>query len=137
LAGLKGYVTNLPDVDAPFVIDAYLRLFQIEKSFGMSKHDLRARPIHHHKRESIEAHLTIVFAALAISRWLEDRTRWSVKKFVRTARRHRTVTVRVSESTGFPATACSPTDFPSSPRSIRATIPGDIDHLEQRLAARH
>jgi hypothetical protein len=43
LAGLKGYVTNLaacPDgtpVTAEFVIDAYHRLFQIEKSFQMSK----------------------------------------------------------------------------------------------------
>jgi transposase len=30
----------------------------------MSKHDLQARPVYHHKHESIEAHLTIVFAAL-------------------------------------------------------------------------
>ena len=41
---------------AEFVIDAYHRLFQIERSFRMSKHDLRARPIYHHQRESIEAH---------------------------------------------------------------------------------
>jgi hypothetical protein len=27
---------------------------RIEKSFRMSKHDLRARPIYHHKRESIK-----------------------------------------------------------------------------------
>ena len=103
LAGLKGYVTNLaacPDgtpVTAEFVIDAYHRLFQIEKSFRMSKHDLRARPIYHHKRESIEAHLTIVLAALAVSRWLEQRTGWSIKRFVRTARRYRTVTIRVGD----------------------------------------
>ena len=45
LAGLKGYITNLPDPDAEFVIGAYHRLFQIEKSFRMSKHDLAARPI--------------------------------------------------------------------------------------------
>ncbi len=50
LAGLKGHVTNLPDVTAEFVIDAYHRLFHIEKSFRMSNHDLRARPIYHHKR---------------------------------------------------------------------------------------
>jgi hypothetical protein len=37
----------------------------------MSKHDLQARPIYHHKRESIQAHLTIVFAALAVSHWIE------------------------------------------------------------------
>src|SRR5207342_2336293 len=40
LAGIKGYVTNLDGVTAAFVIDAYHRLFQIEKSFRMSKHDL-------------------------------------------------------------------------------------------------
>jgi hypothetical protein len=68
LAGLKGYTTNLPDPTPEFVIGAYHRLWRIEKSFRMSKHDLKARPIYHHKRESIEAHLTIVFAALAITR---------------------------------------------------------------------
>ena len=65
----------------------------------MSKHDLRARPIYHHKRESIEAHLTIVFAALAVTRWIEDRTGWSIKKFVRTARRYRTVQIHAGSST--------------------------------------
>lgn len=98
LAGLKGYATNL-DTAAEFVIDAYHRLFQIEKSFRMSKHDLQARPIYHHKRASIDAHLTIVFAALAISRWIEQTTGWSIKKFVRTARRYRTVEIRAGQHT--------------------------------------
>jgi hypothetical protein len=31
----------------------------------------QARPIYHHLRDSIEAHLTIVFAALAVSRRIE------------------------------------------------------------------
>jgi hypothetical protein len=101
LAGIKGYATNLdPAVaNAQFVIGAYHRLFQIEKSFRMSKHDLRARPIYHRKRESIDAHLTIVFAALAVSRWIEDRTGWSIKKFVTTSRRYRTVHIRTGEHT--------------------------------------
>jgi hypothetical protein len=60
----------------------------------MSKHDLQARPIYHHTRESIEAHLSIVFAALAVSHWIEHQTGWSIKKFVRTARRYRTVKVQ-------------------------------------------
>lgn len=34
----------------------------------MSKSDLKARPIHHHLKDSIEAHLTIVFATLAAAR---------------------------------------------------------------------
>jgi hypothetical protein len=50
-----------------------------------SKHDQQAPPVHHHKRESIDVHLTIVSAALAISHWIEHRTGWSIKKFVRTA----------------------------------------------------
>ena len=93
LAGLKGYATNLTDPTPDFVIGAYHQLWHIEKSFRMSKHDLRARPIDHHKRESIDAHLTVVFAALAVTRFIEDRTGWSIKKFVRTARRYRTVRI--------------------------------------------
>ena len=58
LAGIKGYTTNLTSQTAEFVIGAYHQLWRIEKSFRMSKHDLQARPIYHHKRESIEAHLT-------------------------------------------------------------------------------
>jgi transposase len=82
LAGIKGYTTNLTDQTPEFVIGAYHRLWRIEKSFRMSKHDLQARPIYHHTRESIEAHLSIVFAAPAISHWIEHQTDWSIKKFV-------------------------------------------------------
>jgi hypothetical protein len=74
LAGIKGYITNLPDPHPDHVIGTYSRLLNIEKSFRMSKSDLAARPIYHHTRESIEAHLTIVFAALAVSRWIENTT---------------------------------------------------------------
>ena len=63
----------------------------------MSKTDLRARPIYHRKRDSIEAHLTIVFAALAATRFIETRTGWSIRKFVRTARRYRTVQIRAGQ----------------------------------------
>lgn len=97
MAGWKGYLTNLPSPSAEFVIDAYHRLFQIEASFRMSKHDLAARPIYHRKRESIDAHLTIVLAALAVGRLVEDRTGWSIRRFVRTARRYRTVHIRAGQ----------------------------------------
>jgi Transposase DDE domain len=100
LAGLKGYVTNLrtcPDgtpVTPEFVISSYHQLFQIERSFRMAKSDLQARPVYHRTRDSIEAHLTIVFAALAVSRWIEARTGWTIRKFVKTARRYRTVQIQ-------------------------------------------
>jgi transposase len=94
LAGIKGYTTNITNPTPEFVIGSYAALWRIEKSFRMSKHDLRARPIYHHKRESIHAHLNIVFAALAVTRLIEARTGWSIKKFVQTARRYRTVQIR-------------------------------------------
>ncbi len=100
LAGIKGYITNLracPDgtpLTPEFVIGAYHQLFQIEKSFRMAKSDLQARPIYHRTRDSIEAHLTIVFAALAVSRWIEHQTGWSIRKFVKTARRYRTIQIQ-------------------------------------------
>jgi hypothetical protein len=99
LAGWKGYTTNLIDQTAEFVIDAYHRLWRIEKSFRMSKHDLQARPIYHHKRESIEAHLTIVFAAMAVTHWIETQTGWTIKQFVRTTRRYRTITIQAGQQT--------------------------------------
>jgi hypothetical protein len=63
----------------------------------MSKHDLKARPIYHHKRESIEAHLAVVFAVLAVTQEIEHKTGWSIKKFVQTARRYPTVHIRAGQ----------------------------------------
>jgi transposase len=71
----------------------------VERSFRMSKHDLQARPIYHRTRDSIEAHLSIVFAALAVSRWIEAQTGWSIRKFVRTARRYRTIEIQAGDHT--------------------------------------
>jgi Transposase DDE domain len=99
LAGLKGYITNLEAPTAEYVMGAYHQLWQIEKSFRMSKSDLRARPIYHHKRDSIEAHLTIVMAALAVSRLIERSTEWSIARFVKTLRRYHTVTIQAGDHT--------------------------------------
>jgi len=105
LAGIKGCKTNLaatPDgepVTADFAISSCHELWNIEKSFRMSKPDLQARPIYHRERDSIEAHLAIVFAALAVTRWIEARTGWSIRKFVRTARRYRTIAIQAGRQT--------------------------------------
>jgi len=47
LAGLKGYVTNLPatTIHGQGVISCYHDLYQVERSFRMAKSDLRARPV--------------------------------------------------------------------------------------------
>lgn len=97
LAGIKGYVTNLVDEPAEFIISSYHRLLQVEKSFRMSKSDLRARPIYARVRESIDAHLQIVIAALAVARWIEETTGWSTRKFVTTLRVHRNAVITVGE----------------------------------------
>jgi hypothetical protein len=79
-ARIKGYVTNLQDcsgrspVTPEFVIGSYDRLFEIEKSFRMAKSNLQARPVYHHLRDSMEARLTVVFAALAASRRIRYET---------------------------------------------------------------
>ena len=85
LAGIKGYVTNL-DIPDKEVIAYYHQLFQVEATFRMAKSDLRARPIFHQNREAIEAHLTIVLAALAVSRNIERQTGISIKQFVKLMR---------------------------------------------------
>ena len=99
LAGWKPYITNLLDADPAWVIGAYHQLWRIEHAFRMSKHDLRARPVYHRKRESIDAHLAVVFAALAISHRIETQTGWTIKKFVRALRRYRTIKINTGQHT--------------------------------------
>lgn len=85
LAGIKGYVTNL-DIPDQRVIDYYHQLFQVEASFRMAKSDFKARPVFHRKRDAIEAHLTIVLAAIAVGRSLESQTNMSINRLVKTLR---------------------------------------------------
>jgi len=68
--GLKGYITN-SQLSSNEVIANYKHLWQIEKAFRISKTDLRIRPIFHRKKERIESHLSIAFAAYAVYKELE------------------------------------------------------------------
>ena len=52
----------------------------------------------------------------AISRWIEDRTGWSIRKFVRTARRYRTIEIQAGNRT---ITAADP-------------LPDDLRHALER-----
>ena len=83
-------------MSAKEVIGSYHALWQVEASFRMSKNDLKAGPVFHHTREAIEAHLTIVFAALAIARYLQDTTGMSIKKAVQALRPIQQITVRIA-----------------------------------------
>lgn len=99
LAGIKGYETSNADLTAGQVIDAYRKLFKIEKSFRMSKSDLKARPIYHRKAESIDAHLSVVIAAMAVGHWLESASGLSIKRLVRTLRKFRSFQIQVGGKT--------------------------------------
>lgn len=81
------------------VVDSYHDLWHVEQSFRISKHDLRARPIFHRDADAIEAHLTIVFAALAIARWLQNTTGLSIKRLVRLLQPLREVTITIAGQT--------------------------------------
>ncbi|WP_018790414.1 IS1634 family transposase [Salinispora arenicola] len=98
LVGLKGYVTNIADTVMPAgeVISSYHDLWQVEASFRMSKNDLAARPMFHRTHDAIEAHLTIVFAALAVSREVQNRTGLSIRNVVRQLRPLRSATIAIN-----------------------------------------
>lgn len=98
LVGLKGYVTNVTAevMLAAEVITKYHDLWHVEKSFRMSKSDLRARPIFHYTRDAIEAHLTIVFTALAVSHCIQARTGLAIGKVVKQLRPLRNATISIN-----------------------------------------
>lgn len=70
--GLRGYVTNTV-LTAEEVVARYHGLWTVEKSFRMSKTDLRARPVFHFKKRRILAHLLICVCSLAVLRELEQK----------------------------------------------------------------
>ncbi len=101
LVGLKGYVTNMPATVMPAneVISSYHELWNVEASFRMSKTDLRARPMFNHTRDAIEAHLTIVFTALALSREVQTRTGLAIRNVIRQLRPLRSATIAINATT--------------------------------------
>jgi hypothetical protein len=128
LVGLKGYVTNIPAtvMAAGEVIGSYHDLWHVEQSFRMSKTDLRARPMFHRTRDAIEAHLTIVFTALAVSRTVQNRTGLAVRNVVKQLRplRSATITINGTTQTFAPAIAAEHQailDAIRSPRSPKLT----------------
>ena len=107
LVGLKGYVTNIPArlMDAAEVVSSYHELWHVEQSFRMSKHDLRARPVFHHQHDAIEAHLTVVMAALAVARHLQETTGISIKRIIRALKPLQEITINLN---GHHLTAADP-----------------------------
>ncbi len=101
LVGLKGYVTNLPTTVMPAaeVIAKYHDLWHVEKSFRMSKTDLAARPMFHRTRDAIEAHLTIVFTALAVAHCIQERSGLAIGNVIKQLRPLRSATITINGAT--------------------------------------
>lgn len=119
-AGLKGYVTNLPHTfTGSDIIAWYSDLFQIEKSFRMTKSDLEGRPFYHHSAKAITAHLTIVFTALAVARYLQQTTNVSIKQLVKDLAPLRDVIIQIGDHT-----QTIPSHIPSQMRHYLKTKPG-------------
>lgn len=70
--GLHGVITNC-DSSTEELLSQYKRLWVIEESFRLHKHNLSLRPIYHFKPERIEAHILICYLAFALIRHLEFR----------------------------------------------------------------
>lgn len=99
LEGIKGYLTNTK-LSEQAVIDRYHDLWHIENSFKITKSDLAARPIFHRLDESIKAHLVIVFAGLAVSKYVEIYSKLSIKKVLKIASKlltHRVINIKTGE----------------------------------------
>jgi hypothetical protein len=64
-----------------------------------------------------------VFAALAVSRWIESQTGWSIRKFVKTARRYRTVQIQAGQHT-IPAADPLPDDLRDALNAINQASQG-------------
>ena len=78
LLGVKGYYTNLAKMTDADVIAHYRSLWHIEQAFRIAKSDLATRPIFHRKEESIKAHILICVMALALSKYIEIKTKQSI-----------------------------------------------------------
>jgi transposase len=94
--GLKGIITNNSELTNEELLQQYSNLWQVEESFRITKHDLKIRPIYHHKEERVKAHLAISFMAYTLVRHLEHRVRLQYKKL--SPQRIRTALLGVQES---------------------------------------
>jgi hypothetical protein len=119
LVGLKGYVTNL-DIEVMSAAEAiakYHDLWHVERSFRMSKTDLAARPMFHHTRDAIEAHLTIVFTALAVAHAIQERSGLAIANVIKQLRPLRSATITING-----ASQTFPPEIPEPKRKILADL---------------
>ena len=97
---MKGYQTNTK-LTVEEIMANYNQLWQIEKAFRISKHDLKIRPVYHRIQRRIEAHICLSFVAYKIYKELERQLNekqlgLSPEKAIDIARTVHKITVQIS-----------------------------------------
>lgn len=82
--GMHGIIINIKNDDKNFgnpldLLARYRRLWVIEESFRVNKHNLKMRPIYHWKPERIKAHVAICYITFALMRQIEYRAKLTQK----------------------------------------------------------
>ena len=77
--GMHAIVTTDRTSSASQLLARYRRLWVIEDSFRLMKHNLAIRPIYHFKPERIKAHIGICFLAFALIRHAQQRIKLAQK----------------------------------------------------------
>lgn len=89
----------------------------------MRRTDLRARPLFARQRDAIEAHLSIMFTALALSWEAEARTGLSIRNLTRQLRTLRSATIAINGTT-----QTSPRHPRHPPRAPRVDPAPELTH---------
>jgi len=70
--GLHAVISNQPECDSS-IYDSYRRLWVIEESFRINKHNLKMRPIYHFTPQRIQAHILLCYMVFTLIRHLQFR----------------------------------------------------------------
>jgi transposase len=68
--GIHGVITNKPNVDSTLYAE-YRRLWVIEESFRINKHNLQMRPIYHFTPRRIKAHILLCYMVFTLIRHVQ------------------------------------------------------------------
>lgn len=71
--GLHGVISNDKESKASALLSRYRRLWVIEESFRINKHNLAMRPIYHFTPNRIKMHVLICYLAFAVTRYAQQK----------------------------------------------------------------
>jgi transposase len=94
LEGIKGYKTNINNLNEELLVSRYKDLWKIEQLFRIAKTDLEIRPIYHRKKDSIRYHILIVFVALCLGKAIELKEKKSIRKVMDKLKDKWTITLK-------------------------------------------